>query len=229
MKNITVIAISIFLAFLSLGLTGCYFDHHHRHHDEDTIVGSGNIKSERRTVPECSGIRIVGMAKIYLRQDSTQSITVEADDNIIDRVVTEEHGGILEAGLEDGSYNETTVNIYVSLPRIEEIEISGAGDIVGRNSIRTDELRCHIDGAGNIALEGTADVQTIVIDGAGNVSNFGLATNQTSVTINGTGKCEVKASRRFDGVINGVGSIEYDGEPEVVHSQVYGVGEIAPR
>jgi hypothetical protein len=228
MRNRTEIVIVILVALIFLGMTGCFYEHH-RHHNDDSIVGSGRIQTQERTVEPCRGVQIVGSAKVFLRQDAQQSIRVEADDNIIDRVVTRYENGNLVVGLEEGSYAETTVDVYVSLAEIENVEIIGAGDITSRNSLQCGVIRCHISGAGNISLDGTADAQTVVIDGAGNVSNFGLITARTSAVINGTGECDVTATQHFDGVINGVGSIVYDGHPAEVQSSVNGIGRIVPR
>ncbi len=229
MRNPGLLILSILLALTSIGLTGCFYDHHNHHDYDDAIVGSGRIRTEQRTAPECSGLRIEGTAKVYLRQGTAQSIEVEADDNIIDDVVTEEENGILVVGLQGGSYHETTVNLYVTLPQIDDVEISGAGDITGRNNFQSASIRCHIDGTGRISISGTAASQIVVIDGAGSVDNFGLVTQRSSTTINGTGDIEVNATERFDGVINGVGNITYDGNPVQVQTTVNGIGRIGPR
>jgi hypothetical protein len=223
----TVTCVLIGSIVLSLFAQGCF---HHRHdRDDDSIIGSGRMVSEERTVAQCSSIRIVGSAKIFLTQDSQQRIRVEADDNIIDQVTTRYENGYLVVGLERGSYSNTTINVYVSLATIENLEITGAGDITTSHSIQCDAVRCHIEGAGNISLAGTANIQTITIDGAGNVGNFDLVSSDCTAIINGTGNCEVHVTHRFDGQINGVGKIVYEGNPSEVYKSINGLGSINPR
>lgn len=217
----------IFIIVLSLFFQGCF--HHHHDRDGGSIVGSGRTVSEERTVAPCQSIRIVGSAKVFLTQDTPQRVRVEADDNIIDLVTTRCENGYLVVGLERGSYSNTTVNIYVTLATIENLEIVGAGDIVTSHPIQCDALRCHIEGAGNISLDGTANVQTITIDGAGNVNNFGLISTRCTVIINGTGNCDVHATQQFDGEINGMGKIVYEGNPPHVNTSINGMGTISPR
>jgi hypothetical protein len=217
----------IFLLPMIFFTQGCFLHHQHDHHD--SIVGSGRTVTEERIVPACHGIQIVGAAKVFLKQDTRQDVLVEADDNIIDRVVTRCENGYLVVGLESESYTQTTVNVYVSLTTIEDVEILGAGDIVTTGLIQCDTLKCRIEGAGNISLEGNAGVQTIIIDGAGNIDNFDLICSRCTVTINGTGNCEVNVTQRLDATINGVGNIVYEGNPSDVNRSVNGIGRIYPR
>jgi hypothetical protein len=214
---------------LSIIAPGCFHHRHDRYHDDDSVIGSGRMVSEERTVAPCTGIRIVGSAKVFLTQDTRQRIRIEADDNIIDLVTTRSENGYLVVGLERGSYSNTTVNVYVSLATIENLEITGAGDITTTHSIQCGVVRCHIEGAGNISLAGTANDQSITIDGAGNVENFDLISSECTATINGTGNCEIHVTQRFDGEINGVGKIVYEGNPREVHTSINGLGTIYPR
>lgn len=221
------IPILVVIVLISTVLEGC-FNHRHRDGDE-SIVGSGRTVTEERNVPSCLGVQIVGSGKVFLQQGTRQSIRVEADDNIIDRVVTRCENGYLITGLEEGSYSNTTVNIYVTLTAIEDVEILGAGDVVATGPIQGDALKCRIEGAGNISLDGNTVTQTIVIDGAGNIANFGLVCSRCTTTINGTGNCEVHVTQQLNGEINGVGNIVYEGNPPDVKTSINGIGKIYPH
>ncbi len=223
-----IIISAILIITLSIFTQGC-FHHHHNYEDSESIVGSGRTVSEERVVQPCQSVQIVGSAKVYLTQDTHQSIRVEADDNIIDRVVTRCENGYLIVGLDEGSYTNTTVRVYVTLTTIENLEIIGAGDITTTNPIHCDAVKCRIEGAGNISLDGDASTQTIFIDGAGNISNFGLVSSVCTATINGTGNCEVHVTQQLNAEINGVGSIVYEGNPPVVNKTVNGIGKIYPH
>ncbi|HLP17466.1 MAG TPA: DUF2807 domain-containing protein, partial [Bacteroidota bacterium] len=82
---------------------------------DDTIRGSGTIVSQTRTVDVCDGIAVKAVGKVYLTQAETQSIRIEADDNIINSVVSEKKNGVLVVGLPDGQYSDITLRIYVSM------------------------------------------------------------------------------------------------------------------
>ena len=219
--------ISLFLSCLLIILSGCNSSSINEPHD--TIKGSGRLITQERNVSECTGINLRYAGNIYIKQDSVQSILVEADDNIINNVVTQNTDGILYAGLTNGSYSNVTVKIYVSLKSIESLAIQGAGNITTQNQIISNHLDCIINGAGDIYLSGSSNTLNCIINGAGNINAFNFETVSCSAKIIGTGNCYVHAKESLDALITGVGNIIYAGNPENVSSSVTGVGNITSR
>ncbi len=194
----------------------------------NTIKGSGKLITQERNLSECNGINLRYAGNIYLKQDSIQSVKVEADDNIIDNVITQNQGSILIAGLQNGSYSDVTVRIYISLISIENLTIDGAGNIEIQNDINCDNLSCIINGAGDINLSGKGDLLSCIIKGAGNINAFNFEVRTCQAKIKGTGNCSVYAARTLNAEITGVGNIVYDGNPVVV-SSITGIGNITGR
>ena len=195
----------------------------------DHIVGSGRLVSDTRMVPAFDGIQVTNFGKVYITQDTVESLRIESDDNIIGRVRTTVNNGVLVVGLENGSYSNVTVNVYASMRRIRSLESVGAADFLSSTPVHPDTIVCRITGAGSIALSGTADEESVEIVGAGNVRNFGLESSHCFVSISGTGNVEVTATRQLDALIAGTGSIVYGGNPAVVHQIITGIGSIQPR
>jgi hypothetical protein len=175
-----------------------------------------------------TGILINGYGNVVIRQDSVQSLTVEADDNIIDRVTTEVRGDLLFIDLKKASYTHLTLNIRATMKSIHRLECNGSGDFTTNGPIHTDEIDCKITGAGNISLAGTAGNQTVEITGSGNVRTFDLAATRCTATITGAGDIEVNVLQSLDATISGYGNITYMGNPEV-RRQINGAGTIKPR
>jgi len=197
--------------------------------DDDTIHGSGKIVSQTRDVEECSGLTIKNMGNVYLTQADIQSIRVEADDNIIDDVITRKENGELVVGLEDGSYSNITLKIYVSLKTIESLSIQGAGNIYGQNSFECDSLDCVINGAGNINVQGNGNYQNCFINGAGNINAENFIVEKCKVFVNGAGTCTVNVTEDLDASVNGAGTIFYYGNPSNVRTSITGVGQITSK
>jgi hypothetical protein len=195
----------------------------------DTIVGSGNIVSEQRTTVAFHGVQITGKAKVLITQDSVPSLRVEADDNIINRVMTSVVNGVLVIALQQASYERITVNVYVTMPGVDLLEVTGAGEFVSTLPIQCTTLTCRISGAGTILLTGSADNQILLVSGTATVSNFGLVCAKCSIAISGVGNCEVYVTDELDATISGVGNIVYDGNPTAIRQTVSGSGSIRPR
>ena len=216
------------LLSVALLISGCW--HHHDDIDDlGVIVGSGKLVSRDVHVASFDGILVTGSAAVVITQDSTEGVRVVADDNIIDRVTVNVAGGTLAIGLQQGSYHNTTVTVYVSMKSIHRLECVGAAEFSVSAPIVTDALACTISGAGQIDLLGTATDQTIVISGAGEVHNFGLTSVHSSVSITGTGNVQVNVTGQLDATISGTGSVVYSGNPPNVHRQISGVGSIGPK
>ncbi len=201
--------------------------------DESTgpeqIVGSGRLVSQARAASPFTGIQVTGTANVVISQDTIEAVRVEADDNIIDLVTTEVVAGTLSVGLRQGSYQDVTINVYVSMRSIHRLECVGAADFSVTAPISTDAIDCRISGAGHVELSGTATDQTIEISGAGSVRNFALASVHSAVSISGTGSVEVDVADQLDASIAGTGSIMYSGNPVHVHQMITGIGSIGPK
>lgn len=194
--------------------------------DNGTIRGSGKIVTQTRTVNECSGLSIKSFGDVYLTQDDTQSIRIEADDNIIDQVITRKENGVLVVGLENGSYSNVTLRVYASLKTIESLAINGAGSITAQNSFNCDNLYLTINGAGNIYIQGEGNYLNCLINGAGNISAKEFTTAACKAYVNGAGNCTVYVTDELDATVNGAGNIFYYGNPPVVKISITGVGQI---
>ena len=219
-----IVAASIIIALL---WTGC--SKNETTVGTDHIVGSGRLVSEIRPVAAFDGIQVTNFGKVFITQDTVESLRIESDDNMIGRVHTSVNNGVLVVGLENGSYSNVTVNVYASMRRIRSLESVGAADFLSSTPVHPDTIVCRITGAGSIALAGTADEESVEIVGAGNVRNFGLESSHCFVSISGTGSVEVTATRQLDALIAGTGSIVYGGNPAVVHQSITGIGSIQPR
>jgi hypothetical protein len=217
-KKITLIILSLIVFY------GC--DKSPDINDGNAIHGSGKIVSQTREVEECSGLTIQNIGNVFLMQDNTQSIRIEADDNIIDKVITRKEDGVLLVGLEDGSYSNVTLRAYVSLKTIESLKINGAGNINTQNSLNSDELEVIINGAGNIVIQGNGNYMYCFINGAGNVMAKDFSVPKCRAMVNGAGNITLTVTEELDASVNGTGNIYYYGNPPNVTTSIIGVGHI---
>jgi hypothetical protein len=197
--------------------------------NNNQIVGSGRIVAQVRTVGTYSGIQVTNFAKVIITQDTVEQLRIESDDNIIDHILTSVNGGILMVGLDNGSYNNVTVNVYASMKTIKHLESVGTAEFSTTNPIQTDSILCRITGAGTITLVGTTTFEQVEIIGAGSIHNFDLVATRCTTTISGSGTIEVNVTSRLDAIIAGTGSIVYAGNPHTVQQSVSGVGSVRPR
>ncbi|MDR1054617.1 MAG: DUF2807 domain-containing protein [Prevotellaceae bacterium] len=193
----------IFVVLLSISLTGWAIPRR--------ITGSGNVVKEERNVKTFSGIKASSVFKIYIRQGSPQSLVVEADDNIIDLIKSDVYGNILELSLRSNSNikNPTKMDIYITMEKLTELDLSGAANIQFETPIDAgQEIEIEMSGAATIK-DATIKAGKIDLDmsGAASVTSEITCTN---LKIDASGAAKINLSGTAD-----VKSIEASGATTV--------------
>lgn len=193
------------------------------------VVGSGTVVSERRDVGDFNEVVLSGVGALNITQTGSESLTIEAEDNIMPLLTSEVHGNSLRIGTEPGAHfsPKRPIRYILTVKDLSAIRISGAGN-VETASLGTPSLRLELSGAGNATCAGEVRSQDIRISGAGSYRGDDLASSTARAVISGTGSAHLRVSERLDARVSGVGSIVYSGNP-VVSKSVSGVGRISQR
>ena len=202
---------------------------------------------------EVTGISFQGLGKaeagIVVDESLERAVVLEADDNITARIDIRVDGAgniTAEADRKTVIVSPTRLQLRVGAP-VSKVVINGAWKLeydcpgvtecdVELNGAANgnfkfdalDTLRVDINGAGNCVFSGTARRAAITLNGAAQVSAFDLYAREAAVTINGASSCEITVEENLRAEINGVGTIVYDGEPEVKRA-VHGLGSVRKR
>ena len=208
--------------------------------------GSGPIVNQVFSVAEFNSVHLGVEGIVHVTQGPVQHLEVNGQQNILDRLSLKVKNGNLDIGFENycGTTSYQTLEIYVTIPSVKALRISGSGTIETTNTVATDILNLDISGSGNISasvtaqsviarisgsgnmnLSGTAIHSDVSISGSGNFFAFGLLTNSTEIDISGSGDAEVSVSDSLDVEINGSGNVRYKGQP-VINSSLSGSGRI---
>ena len=213
------------------------------------VTGSGNVASEQRDVGDFDAVTLSGVGRLNITQTGSESLTIEAEDNILPLLTSEVQGHRLVLGAEPGAHftPKKPIRYTLTVKELRDIRISGAGN-VEVPALGAPSLRLEISGAGNMTVTGlAADLLEVTLSGAGNLTCAGEVRDQevrisgagsfnaedlpsvtASATISGTGSAHVRVSERLDVRVSGVGSITYRGNP-TVRKSVSGVGHISQR
>lgn len=192
------------------------------------IKGSGNMKTETRTVEQFTRIETNLAVDLKIEVGKAQSISVTFDDNLIDFIRTESDGKTLTIDSDESFSSQNSLPITITVPKLDLLDFAGSGnvDIDNLNSTR---FRLILSGSGEFVANGTVEQMEIEISGSGDVDASQVVAKEVTVTIDGSGSAEVNASEVLDAEINGSGDVIYDGKPPSVHSSVNGSGSIKKR
>jgi hypothetical protein len=189
-------------------------------------TNEGPTRTEAREVGEFHSVNIRGAANASIKVGAATSLRVTADQESLQALHTTVRNGMLLVEQKRGWFwNHGRVELQMTVPALQEVVISGAGDIV-IDGARGSHLELSLQGAGNLTANGDVDLLTVTINGAGDAALAGLRARSAKVVVNGTGDVTVHATEALDALVNGVGSVRYIGTPASLATKVNGVGAI---
>lgn len=191
------------------------------------VAGSGNAKTETRTVPAFSAVSVAGSIDADIAIGPESRVEITGDDNILPLIDTDVQGDRLEIGSRKSFRTRVHLVAKITVPRLTGIGLTGSGDITA-HGIQTDRLGVTLSGSGTIRADGTAHEARVELAGSGTVALDQLAAERASVSVSGSGDVAVAASKALDVSITGSGDVTYSGDPEL-KKQITGSGSVKKR
>jgi len=202
-------------ATLILGLAGCERE---------------PLEESTREIGTFESIDLSGAAEINVVVGQPASLKVEGSQYAVKNLHTEVNDNTLSIEAKKtgwawfGDRDELTLTI--TMPKLTTLQSSGAGNI-HVSGLNGGEQLVRIAGAHNLQARGQLDKLTVELNGAGNVDYSKVTTQDVKVTVNGAGHVVVRPTQLLSATVNGVGAINYEGEPQKVESSIHGIGTIS--
>jgi len=186
--------------------------------------------------------------ELYITIGSEFKVTLEGDEDVLEKIKTEVDGDMLKIK-KDRMFKrlKKKVNVYVTLPELEKLVVSGSGKVVTQSPVKAEDfavvlsgsgtitvdnliaenLKTVISGSGNIHIKGNGNANYVssVISGSGDINLAGFNAKKGKVTISGSGDSKVNIENELKAVISGSGSVYYKGNP-VINATSVGSGRI---
>lgn len=191
-------------------------------------------------------------ANVHLEQGDKQNLEIVAKPSTIEEIITEVKDGKLIIRFPNKNYLWTTfqpgdITIYITTPEINGLGVSGSGDIIAEDEIRTKMLDMAVSGSGNIKLaelsaervksviSGSGDIVvagknpaqdlSVAISGSGNFKGQDYSADDVSVKIFGSGNTSIEANKNLYIRIAGSGNVNYKGKP-LIDQSITGSGSV---
>jgi len=189
------------------------------------VQGSGTSKTEKRNASGFNKIDASGAVNVDVTIGSAFAVEVTTDDNLLANVKTEASGDTLKIFTEDSISPKTKINVKVSMPEIENFEVSGAssGNI---SNVKADDLELKASGASKIKIEGIAKELNADLSGASSLEAVNLKTENAKVEASGASKANVSATEDLDANASGASKITYSGAPKNIKQDSSGASSI---
>ncbi len=214
----------------------------------EKVKGNGEMVTKNRSTGSYEGVQLVGSMDVVLVAGSEGNIKVEAESNLQEYIVTEVKGGTLKISTKEGVNLRPSKDIKITVPfeSIEEVSLTGSGDVWNEDVIKSkqfqmsvtgsgdiklnldvDQLEGRITGSGDITLKGKARNFDCRITGSGDFKAFDLKSENVETRISGSGDVQVYATKSLEATISGSGDVKYKGNPEKQDFKTSGSGSVS--
>ena len=207
--------------------------------------------SQKREVSAFTEISLRIGANVHLKQGSVQSVEAKGKETTLEKLMIEVNDRKLIIRYPNDTWfnrwNPGQVDIYITIPQIDALTISGSGTIVSDGKIETrildliisgsgdikladlkgEKVSATISGSGNIHLFGKQNAAElkVIISGSGNVKAIEFPTDNVEVKVSGSGNCWVNSVKKLVVRLAGSGNVVYHGNPSI-DSSVAGSGKV---
>jgi len=191
------------------------------------VSGSGNVISQERSVTDFSTVKVQGSADVILKQGDKISVVVQADDNLIANIITKVKGDALIIETEGNIRNSKKFEVFVTVPRLDGIEINGSGDVDSDGKISGNALSVSINGSGDVELDLDYKSLRANVNGSGDIDISGI-TGDLDLGIMGSGDFEASGLRLNLCKISvfGSGDIKLSGSAATVIVELSASGDV---
>lgn len=213
-------------------------------YSQTKISGDGNVVKEERKISSFDEIQISSAFEVYLKQGNEETLVLEADQNLMEHIKTEVVAGKLKIYIKKTIRRYDELNVYLTFKEIESIDISGAVEIEGQNSMKFDELEIEASGASEIELDLTANSLKMDISGASETELTGkaeevkiecsgasdfdapdLEVEHMSIDASGASNAKVYVNKTLNIDASGASTVKYKGNP-TIESDISGAGTL---
>lgn len=194
----------------------------------DCIEGSGVAREETRPVAPFTELAVDGVFAVRVLVGPSQQVAIRGDDNILPYIRTTVRNGRLSVSSDRSLCIRTDLRLEIHVPSLTAFASNGTVDLTV-TGIHGPRFSLTLGGSGAAALSGRCERFEALLAGAGDLEAGELEAGQVSVRLTGAGDASVFAAERLEAAITGMGTITYAGEPDEIHQDISGLGDVVPR
>lgn len=233
----------IFGVLLAIGLlTSC---------DHDTIRASGDVTSLDYSIPSYSELKVSDAFHAYVTfSDTEESVRIEANDNLHDRIIVKREGDALAIRLKNFTNvrGNATMNAYITTKNIATFDLSGASRVTLNNTWIVSDGRIDLSGASDISGEVYAerlyldttgassldlygDVSSLnaKLKGSSDIKDYDLTVQDLNIELSGASEAFLSVANSIDVKASGASVLNYKGEAAVNNRKLSGSSEVNHR
>ena len=229
-------------SLLSLVLFSCNFDMNWN----SGIKGNGNVVMETRDVTESfTTIKASEGLNVYITQGSNEAITVEADENLQELILTDIEEGVLKIHCKKQIGRAAAKKINVTFTALSELKATSGSNVYTTNTITSENLvlksssgsnmsvnvnanalTCDSSSGSNIKVSGKTVSLVAEASSGSNIKAGNLKAESSEVSASSGANLTVNTSKALVAKASSGGGVKYFGNPETVDTDKSSGGSI---
>ena len=239
-KIISKLTVVLFASFL---FTSCAIDMF------DRVNGNKNvITQDRKISDDFTSIKISRGLDLYVTQSNDVSLTVEADENLHEIIITEVENGVLKIYSDKNIWRAKAKKVHVSVKDLEELKATSGSHVYTENTLKVNTLAVSAtSGAGvkisvdaesietnatsgsNVRIMGTTTDHTSKATSGASIKAYELESKNTNVKATSGANIDVHASEKIEAKASSGGDIDFKGNPKQINKKSSSGGSVSAK
>lgn len=188
--------------------------------EQKTIEGNGKLVTRTIDVKSFDALKASGVYELKLSQGTTESVKIEADENLQELFHVSNEGSKLVIEMEKlkntNLKSKNKMRVYVTFKKLKDLELSTVGNVSSEKRLAFDDVDISNKSVGNVDLDLTARNINVENKSVGNVELSGSAQN---AVFSNKGVGNFRAGRFVVQTVeidnSGIGSAEVNAEKQL--------------
>ena len=231
------------LFFISTMLASCGIDMFNR------VEGNRNVVTKDRKInDDFTRVKVSSGIDLFIKQGNKNELTVEADENLHDIIITEVRGDMLRIYTEKSIWRAKARKVYLTVTDLEELKATSGSDVVSQGVLKVKDIEVSTSSGADMRIELNADMVTsssssgadLRLSGRANIHNtkassgssvraYQLESKDVTARVSSGADISVYASESINARASSGGDIRYKGSPEKVSKKTSSGGGVRSR
>lgn len=210
------------------------------------VDGNGNVETAERSISnDFDEIKISQGLDLYITQTNDVSLTLEADENLHELIITEVTDGVLKIYSTENIRRASSKKVMLNLKTISKIKATSGSDVYSNNTIevnnlvlkstsgaeikldvKTETLECHSTSGSDLELSGTTKSLIASATSGSDIDATNLKSETSNVKVTSGADISVNTSKELVAKATSGGDIRYSGNPEKVNKSDNSAGSV---
>ena len=210
------------------------------------VSGNGNVVTADRNISsDFNQIKVSQGLDLYITQSNDVSLSIEADENLHDLIMTDVENNILRIYSSENIKRASSKKIMLNINDISSIKATSGSNIYSTNTIKEDDLElastsganikldvktqtldCRSTSGSNIILRGSTNTLIAAATSGSNVKAEQLKAETSEVKATSGANISIKTSKERTARATSGGDVRYSGNPKKVNKSDSSSGSV---